>query len=115
MDNTGDIKALFIVVNAGFTDAVMEVARAAGVKGATILHARGEGSMHKSFLGITVDSEKEIILSLIEKNIADDIMAAIADNAGFLSPSHAICFTMPVEKTTKINNFIPLPHDANPE
>ena len=105
MENAGDTKALYIVINAGFSDGVMEVARAAGAKGATIMNARGEGALHKSILGITVDSEKEIVLMLIDGATAENIMKKVKESFGLESNAQGICFTMPVERTTIINNF----------
>ena len=100
-------KVLYIVINAGFSDEIMLIAREAGAKGATIMTARGEGPMQKSIMGITVDSEKEILMMLIDDETADKIMLAVKEKAGRFSAAHGICFTMPVEKTTIINNFPP--------
>ena len=106
MDGLGSkLVALYIVINAGFADEVMDIARDAGAKGATIINARGEGPMHKSILGITVDSEKEIIIMLIESDTAENIMLAIKANAGLGFPSQGVCYTLPVDKTTLVNNF----------
>jgi len=79
-----NMKALFIIVNTGYSDTVMEVARSAGATGATILKARGEGARHEVFMGMTVDSEKEIVLSLLDAETAE--------------AAHSICFTMPVSR-----------------
>ena len=105
MENKSITKALYIVVNAGFSDDVMEIARAAGAKGATIMNARGEGAIHKSFMGITVDSEKEILLILIDDETAQKIMDAVKEKAGVNSPAKGVCFTTAVERTTLINDF----------
>ena len=106
MDGYGKkLVALYIVINAGFADEVMDIAREVGAKGATIIHARGEGQIHKSILGITVDSEKEILIILIEDDIADNIMDAVKEKAGLNFPSQGVCFTIPVDKTTLVNNF----------
>mgnify|MGYP000950514800 CR=1 FL=1 len=40
MVQTGNTKALFIIVNAGHADDVIEIARSEGAGGATILNAR---------------------------------------------------------------------------
>ena len=105
MESGSDTKALMIVINAGFSDEIMDVARAAGAKGATIMNARGEGAMHKSVMGITVDSEKEMLLMLIDGATAEKIMTAVKEHMGIASPAHGVCFTLPVERTTVINNF----------
>jgi len=107
MESANNTKALLIVINAGFSAEVMNVAREAGAKGATIMNARGEGVMHKSFMGITLDSEKEMILMLIDDETSQKIMTAVKEKVGVNSLANGICFTMPVEKTTIINNFPP--------
>ena len=104
MDQTQRIKALFIIVNAGYTDAIMELVRAEGASGATILNARGEGARVESFLGITVDSEKEMILTIVDRETARRITAAMKEKAGWKSTLHGICFTMPVDSVVGINN-----------
>ena len=109
MKSANKTKALYIVINAGFSDEIMTIARAAGAKGATIMTARGEGSKQKSIMGITLDSEKEILMMLIDGETADRIMSAVKEQFGRFSSAHGVCFTVPVEKTTLINNFTPQP------
>ncbi|SHO45040.1 P-II family nitrogen regulator [Anaerocolumna xylanovorans] len=96
MESSDKIKALFIVVNAGYTDTIMDIIRAEGAGGATVINARGEGSHHEMFMGITVDYEKEIILTIVDEATAKRIMMAIKENAGWKSPLHGICFLMPI-------------------
>lgn len=103
MENAGDMKALFMIVNAGFAEDVIEIARGAGVKGATILNARGEGAHHESIMGITVDIEKEMILSIADKDTAVKAMAAITEKAGIKTPAHSVCFMIPVDEMVGIN------------
>jgi len=97
-EHIGEMKALFIVVNAGFGEEVIKTAREYGLVGATILNARGESTRHESFMGITVNTEKEMILSVMDEQTAVKIMAAVKETAGINTPAHGICFTMPVNK-----------------
>lgn len=105
MNCGNETKVLFIAVNAGFSDEAMTLARAEGAKGATILNARSEGVMHKSVLGITVDSEREMLMILIDGATAEKIMEAIKEKMGVESPAQGVCFYVPTGKTTVINNF----------
>lgn len=100
---TANTKALFIIINAGFSAQVVEIAREAGAKGATIIHARGSGKHQASFMGMTVDSEREIVLSLVSETSVKPIMEAIKEKAGRDTPANSICFTMPVERSTTID------------
>ncbi len=103
MDASHDIKVLFIIVNAGFAEFAVDIARARGAGGATILNARGLGSIHKSIMGITVDTEREIVLILVGEEKVGGILAAIKEKAGPGSPCNALCFVMPVEKMMGTN------------
>ena len=107
MEDTVEMKVLYMVANAGFADDVIEIAREAGVKGATILNARGEGSQHESFMGITLDTEKEMIFCIVDGNTAKKAMAAIQEKAGIKTPAHCICFTMPVDNAVGVNISVP--------
>ena len=107
MDNSTNIRALYIVINAGFAEAAIEIARSVGARGATILTARGFGSIHKSIMGISVDTEKEMVLCLVDKETADRVIDAIKEKAGPGSPVNGICFTIPVEQMVGINNGLP--------
>jgi len=98
MDINSNMKALYIVTSAGHTDEIMEMIREAGAPGGTIIHARGEGSQHLLVMGITVDYEREVIISIVEESTADKIMATIKSKAGWKTKVHGICYTIPVER-----------------
>lgn len=107
MEPNANVKALFIIVNAGHATSVIDVVREVGVKGATILNARGDGARHALFLGITLDPEKEIILTIVDAETAANAMAAIKEKAGIESPAHSVCFSLPVEKTIGFGASVP--------
>ena len=98
MEQSNKIKSLFIIVNAGYSGDIVEIARSVGARGATILNARGSSAKSQTIMGITVDSEKEIILCLAEEATAKRIMTAVKEQAGYGTSAHSVCFVMPVEK-----------------
>jgi hypothetical protein len=100
-----NIKALFIIINAGFAEEIVDIVRAEGAGGATIINARGGGTKHQTILGITVDSEKEMVLSLVDVKTATKIMTAVKEKAGIGTPAHGVCFFMPVEKMTMTSAY----------
>lgn len=95
-----ELKALYIIVNAGFASEIVEIARELGSTGATILNARGSVAKPKTILGITIDTEKEIVLSVVEKEVAIKIMEAVKEKAGSGTAAHGLCFFLPVEMST---------------
>jgi len=115
VENSEELKNLFIIVNAGFADDVLELTRAVGVTGATILNARGYGAFHKSFLGIVVEPEKEVILCITDKATADKAMDVVTEQAGVKTPAHGICFTIPIDKVAGINLALSYETDVETE
>ena len=104
MDSGPEMKAIYVVVNAGFTDEIMDIVRSAGASGGTVVHARGEGSHHRSFLGITLDYEQEIIISIVEKSVAEKIMHEVKEKAGMKTDIRGVCYMMPVERVIGLRN-----------
>ena len=107
-----NIKALYIVVNAGFSDDIVELTRELGAGGATIINTRGTGSVHKAIFGISIDTEKEMILTLVSAETADKIVDRIKEKAGLKSPAGAFCFVVPVEKMIGGHNQAILPTET---
>ncbi len=95
-----DLKALYIIVNAGFSSEIVDIAWEMGAGGATILNARGSAAKPQTILGITIDTEKGIILSVVEKESAVKIMDAVKQRAGVGTNAHGLCFFVPVEMST---------------
>lgn len=91
-------KALFIVVNCGFAEEITDIIHEEGACGATILNARGVGLNVEKIMGITVDYEREMILSIVDEEVAEKIMAAVKEKSGIKSPAHGICVMLPVDK-----------------
>lgn len=98
-----NMKALFVVVNGGFSDKIIDFARKEGARGATILNARGVGLSIEKIMGITIDSEREIVLTIVDEATAEKIMTAVKNKAGLNSPAHGVCFTLPVDRMTKMS------------
>jgi len=102
MQETTAMKALIIVVNSGHANDVIEIARGAGVRGATILPCRGAGTSAEALFGISIDANKEMLICIADGPTAERAMTAIAEKAGIKTPAHSFCFVIPVEKTLGI-------------
>lgn len=93
-----------VIVNHGHTDTVMDAAKSAGATGGTILHARGAGYEEASnFLGISIQSEKEIVLILTAKENRIQILDAVNKAAGIKTEARGIVFSIPVEQIAGIS------------
>ncbi len=98
---TNNHEVIFAIVNAGFAEDVMEVAREQGVRGGTILNARGVAREEAAqFFGITLHSEKEILMMVVEKEIRDQVLNAIYKEMGMAKAAQGIAFSLPVSDVT---------------
>ena len=90
-------KVILALVNDDYQDEVIEAAKKAGATGVTILNARGEG-VHdqKSFLGLNMESQKDMLLFLVEDFNSDQIMDAIYEAGKFGEHGNGIAFPGPL-------------------
>ncbi len=90
-------EVIFAIVNAGFAEDVMEVAKEQGARGGTILHARGVAREEAAeFFGITLHAEKEILMIVVEHELRDPILNAIYKEMGMAKAAQGIAFSLPV-------------------
>ena len=94
---TNDHEVIFAIVNSGFADDVMDIAREQGVRGGTILNARGVVKEDAAaFFGITLHQDKEILMMVVEKSIRDNVLNAIYKQMGMAKKAKGIAFSLPV-------------------
>ena len=94
---TNDHEVIFAIVNSGYGEDVMDIAREQGVRGGTILNARGVVREEAAaFFGITLHQEKEILMMVVEKSIRDNVLNAIYKQMGMDKKARGIAFSLPV-------------------
>lgn len=94
---TNEHEVIFAIVNAGYAKEAMEVARGLGVRGGTILNARGVARENEAaFYGITVQPEKEILMMVVEKSERDAVLNALYKEMGMAKKAKGIVFSLPV-------------------
>ena len=94
---TNNHEVIFAIVNAGFAEDAMSVAREKGVRGGTILNARGVARADEAaFFGITIHHEKEILMMVVEKSIRDNVLNALYKEMGMAKKAQGIVFALPV-------------------
>ncbi len=103
-------EVIFAVVNRGFAEEVMNVAREQGVRGGTILSARGVANEEAAaFFGITLHAEKEILMMVVEKSLRDAVLNAIYQEMGMARKSGGIVFSLPVSDVAGLAAPLPEP------
>jgi len=78
-------KLIIVFVEDDKTDLVLDTSRQHGATGATVINnARGEGiKQSKTFFGLNLESQRDVILLLVEEHMSREILEAIAKVAEF--------------------------------
>lgn len=86
------------IVNRGYSNEVMDAARAAGAGGGTVVHSRSIGSEEATnFWGLSVQEEKEIVLILAEVENKVGIMSAVSEKCGMHSEANGLVLSLPID------------------
>ncbi len=93
-------KLIIALVTDEKTDAILETARTFGATGCTVItNARGEGlKPRKTFLGLTLEGQRDMILLLVEEHLSRQILEAIARSGSFdEEPGSGVAFQLDIE------------------
>lgn len=94
---TKEHHVIFAIVNAGYAEEAMAVARGLGVRGGTILNARGVAREDEAaFYGITLQPDKEILMTVVEAEVKDAVLSALYKEMGMAKKAKGIVFSLPV-------------------
>lgn len=98
-------KLILSSVKPAITDKVVDSAKAAGATGATIIPARGTGIREaKTFFGLSLEAQTDIIMLLVEEHVVAKIMESIKTAGEFHKPGTGIAFVLPVEQVTGLES-----------
>ncbi len=90
-------------------DLVLATARENGAKGATVINnARGEGmKQQRTFFGLSLESQRDVLLMLVEEHLSRHILEKIATVAEFDSkPGTGIAFQIDVEDAIGVSHQV---------
>ncbi|MEA3467192.1 MAG: P-II family nitrogen regulator [Thermodesulfobacteriota bacterium] len=91
-------KLILSSVKPDITDRLVDAAKEAGATGATIIPARGTGIREaKSFFGLSLEAQTDIIMLLVEEHRVAVILDTIKETGEFHKPGTGIAFVLPVE------------------
>jgi nitrogen regulatory protein PII len=90
------LKIIIAAVKSDKTDPILESAKDAGAKGATIIHARGTGIHEaKTFFGLT-----------LEDHLVTPVLDAMKTTGEFHKPGTGIAFVLPVEQAIGLESQV---------
>jgi len=101
-------KIVVAMVKTDLTERVVDAAKAAGGTGATVIPAHGTGIHEaKTFFGLTLEVQTDVVLMLLEEHLVDAVMGAISEAGRFSRPGTGIAFVIPVDRAIGLESQIP--------
>lgn len=102
-----NVSLIVSIVRKGWGNTVLEASVKAGAHGGTILFGRGTGVHEKQkILGIPIEPEKEIVLTVTYSDQNEVILQEIVRVAELCKPGTGIAFVVPVEKVVGVAHLI---------
>ncbi len=93
------VSLIVTIVRKGWGDTVLEASLKAGAEGGTVMFGRGAGIHERQkLLGIAIEPEKEIVLTLTSSGKVDPILEGIQRAANLSKPGTGIAFVVPVDR-----------------
>lgn len=91
-------KLIMALVKPNITDVVVDAMKEAGATGATIIPARGTGiHQAKSFFGLSIEDQTDIILFLVEEHVVENLLQIIRKAGKFENPGTGIALVIPID------------------
>ena len=101
-----EYERIYVVLNEGHSDEVMDAARPAGATGGTVIAAKGTGiASAEKFHGLSLANEREVVMIVAKSSTKGAIMRAITEKAGIDTPAGAICFSLPVSQVAGLRRL----------
>ncbi|MDE7394780.1 MAG: P-II family nitrogen regulator [Clostridiales bacterium] len=97
-------EVIMCIINAGYSELVMDAAKEVGAGGGTVIHARGTANQEaEKFFQITIQPDKDIVMILVPSQIKDDVLHAVYQSAGLKTAGQGIAFSMPVDSVVGLS------------
>ncbi|GEM03968.1 hypothetical protein HMI01_09560 [Halolactibacillus miurensis] len=95
------------IINSGDAEDVVESTKRHGADGGTILRGRGTGVHEQTKLfNMLIEPEKDIVLTLIEKEKTMEILSGIKQDCELHKPGKGIAFVLETEKTVGLHALL---------
>lgn len=95
------------IVRKGWGSTVLKASVGAGARGSTVLTGRGAGiNEQEKIFGLSIEPEKEIVLTLADTEQADTILNAVVEAAELNEVGRGIAFVLPVNKVVGIAHWL---------
>ena len=91
------------IVRKGWGETVLAASVKAGAQGGTVLFGRGAGIREQEkILGIPIEPEKEIVLTVVYSDQVEAILREIVRAAELNEPGKGLAFVVPIDKVVGV-------------
>ena len=97
MSSNCDFELIITIVNDGYSEMVMSSAYKEGCSGGTVINGRSLGSRKTLFMDLTLEPEKDLVLTIVKKDIKDKVMNRITKDCGVKTDARGIIFSIPLD------------------
>jgi nitrogen regulatory protein PII len=95
------------IVRKGWGSTVLDASVKAGARGGTVLFGRGAGiNEQEKIFGLSIEPEKEIVLTVVYANQIETILAQIVKAADLNDTGRGIAFVIPVDRVVGVAHFM---------
>lgn len=95
------------VVRKGWGSSVLDASVKAGARGGTVIFGRGAGiNEQEKIFGMSIEPEKEIVLTVAFNDLVDTILEEIVRTAELSDTGRGIAFVVSVDKVVGVAHFM---------
>jgi nitrogen regulatory protein PII len=95
------------IVRKGWGSTVLDATVEAGARGGTVIFGRGAGiHEQEKIFGLSIEPEKEIVLTLVAAAQAETVLQAIVTAAELNQTGRGIAFVVPVDSVAGVAHFM---------
>jgi nitrogen regulatory protein PII len=107
MDPAGGYDLIITIVNKGWSERIVKASKEAGAEGGTIMFGRGTGIHEtKTFFGIPIEPEKEIVFTAIPEEKTREVLSAIIEAGRLNEPGTGVAFVLPLKYVAGICHLV---------
>ena len=104
-----NISLIVSIVRKGWGSTALQASVKAGARGGTVMSGRGAGiHEQEKIFGMSIEPEKEIVLTLVYADQIDTILPRIVEAAELNEVGRGIAFVVPVDRIVGVAHFMKL-------
>ena len=102
-----NISLIVSIVRKGWGSTALQASVKAGARGGTVMSGRGAGiHEQEKIFGMSIEPEKEIVLTLVYADQIDTILPRIVEAAELNEVGRGIAFVVPVDRVVGVAHFM---------